>query len=125
MPSLIVLEGPNKGDYYPVTQDQVTVGRLSDCTIQLVDDAVSRRHCTLRFDRNEGRYQLVDNASANGVTLNGERVAEQAFVDDGAKIALGDSTLYFTMREFPDRESALTDQHLKRWFGEEDRQTIG
>lgn len=124
MPSLIVIEGPNKGDYYPINNNAVTIGRLSDCTVQLVDDAVSRRHCTVRFNHDEGRYELIDNASANGVQVNGAKVDQQTLIDDGAEIVLGDSKLHFTLREFPDRESALKDHHLKRWFGEEDRQTL-
>jgi len=124
MPSLIVIEGPNKGDYYPIGDGTTTVGRLSDCTIQLVDDAVSRRHCTVRFDHDAGRYQVVDNASANGVRIAGEDVQETAYIDDGAEIVVGDSRLLFTLREFPDRESALKDHNLRRWFGEEDRPTL-
>ena len=54
-----------------------------------------------------------------------QRASEvEVFLDDGAEISLGDSRLLFTLREFPDRESALKDHNLRRWFGEEDRPTL-
>lgn len=125
MPSLIVTTGPNKGDYYPIAEGaSVSIGRLAECTVQLVDDSVSRKHCVLSFDRGAGRYAVEDQGSSNGTEVNGERLEGLTHIDDGAMIGCGDSGVLFTLREFPDKESALTDQHLKRWFGEDERSTM-
>lgn len=125
MPSLIVTSGPNKGDYYPITTSgQISIGRLAECTVQLLDDSVSRQHCTVAFDRAEGRFVVSDHGSANGTEVNGEGIEGPTHIDDGTVIGVGDSALLFTMREYPDKESALKDQHLKRWFGENERGTM-
>ena len=125
MPSLIVTTGPNKGDYYPIAEGaNVSIGRLADCTVQLVDDSVSRKHCVLSFDRAAGRYAVEDQGSSNGTEVNGEKLDGATHIDDGAMIGCGDSGVLFTLGGLGDRESALRDQEGKRWFGGEGRATM-
>ncbi len=124
MASILVVKGPNKGDYYPVQKGRMTVGRLAGCTIQVVDDSVSREHCALEFDKATSKLTVIDRGSSFGVKINTEKVDGQALASDGDEIVIGDSSLLFTTRDFDNRESALKDQHLKRWFGEDNRQTI-
>jgi hypothetical protein len=51
--------------------------------------SVSRRHAAVRDD-GEGGYELVDLGSANGTTLNGERVGDRPLaLEDGDRIELG------------------------------------
>jgi hypothetical protein len=52
------------------------IGRREDCTIPVPDDTqLSRQHCNLR--RHDGRWYVVDLASANGTFVDGERVLER------------------------------------------------
>ncbi len=124
MASILVVKGPNKGDYYPVNKPRMTVGRLAECTIQILDDAVSREHCVLELEADKKKLRVIDRGSSHGTLVNGTKIEGEALAGDGDEISLGDSTLLFTTRDFDDRESALKDQHLKRWFGEDQRQTI-
>lgn len=125
MPSIIVISGPNKGDYYPLAgKRQWSVGRLATCDIQIVDDAVSRDHCTLEVGDSGLFLTIRDRESSHGTLVNGRRIAEPVEAKDGDQITVGESTIVVSSRDFPDRESALKDQHLKRWFSEEGRQTL-
>jgi pSer/pThr/pTyr-binding forkhead associated (FHA) protein len=125
MASIIVVSGPNKGDYYPLTgKRQWSVGRLASCNIQIVDDSVSREHCVLELAANGFSLAVRDKGSSHGTLLNGKKLAADGEANDGDEITVGHSTLLFTTRDFPDRESALKDQHLKRWFGEGERRTV-
>lgn len=125
MASIIVVEGANKGDYYPLSgKRRWTVGRLAERNIQIVDNSVSREHCTLELDESGHFLTITDHGSSHGTFLNNERITESRQARDGDEIGLGSSKMLFTSRDFPDRESALKHQHLKRWFGEDVRQTM-
>lgn len=58
------------------TGDVLVAGRSADCDVQLPQDEVSRRH--VRFERVEGRYEVVDLGSVNGTFVNGKRVERHA-----------------------------------------------
>ncbi|MHC4948589.1 MAG: FHA domain-containing protein [Planctomycetota bacterium] len=105
MPSILVIEGPNEGDYYPLGRRTLVVGRDEKCPIQLVDDLVSRKHLQIRFEEPRTYYAL-DMKSANGVIVNGHAVTVDTRLADGDVIELGSSQLLFSDREFPDRDSA-------------------
>ena len=125
MASIIVVGGPNKGDYYPMAgKRHWTVGRRSSCDIQVVDDGVSRDHFAVDLDEGGTTITVRDLESSQGTLLNGKKLTEPTQATDGAVIGVGKSSLLFTTKDFPNRESALKDQHLKRWFGEDHMQTI-
>lgn len=58
------------------TGDALVAGRSADCDVQLAQDEVSRRH--VRFERVEGRYEVVDLGSVNGTFVNGKRIERHA-----------------------------------------------
>ncbi len=71
MPTLIVIDCRTREEkVYALEQDQVTIGRHPDCDIALVDNAISRRHAEIVYDRHD--YYLVDLESGNGTRLNGK-----------------------------------------------------
>ena len=53
-------------------EDEVIIGRVPDCDIQLLVDNVSRKHARILY-RNE-EYQIEDLGSTNGVYVNGIKV---------------------------------------------------
>ncbi|HTV00638.1 MAG TPA: FHA domain-containing protein [Luteitalea sp.] len=63
-----------------------TVGRSAECDVQLDDEHVSRKH--LRVAVIDGHWTFTDLQSANGLFLNGARVASGA-VGDGVTIRMG------------------------------------
>jgi len=65
---------------------ELTIGRSPDCSLPVADAAMSRRHARVAL-RQESAF-VVDNASANGVFVGGERVAER-LLGDGGRFRLG------------------------------------
>ena len=64
----------------------IIAGRTVQCDLQLDDPSVSRRHCSLSFDR--GVLQIKDLESANGTFVN-ERQVREATARPGDLIRLG------------------------------------
>ena len=80
------------GDTVTVSDDPVTVGRLSECEIMLDDSHVSRRHAEIRKDGDA--FVVVDLGSSNGTRVNGTKVNEQV-LNDGDEIQVGNTALRF------------------------------
>ena len=87
---LLVLSGPQFGDIFPLTTGKdLIIGRRDDADLVIGDDAVSRRHATIRVE-GEGAV-LRDLASANGTFVDGVRRID-ARLSDGARIQIGGAT---------------------------------
>ena len=121
MASIIVVAGPNEGDYYPLGSRTMVAGRDESCPIQIVDELVSRKHLQIRQEPSSGHFHALDMQSANGVYVNGHRIQGDTPLADGDMIELGNSKLMFTLTDFRDRESAL--QHFKQ-RGERGKSTL-
>jgi pSer/pThr/pTyr-binding forkhead associated (FHA) protein len=121
MASIIVVTGPQKGDYYPLGRRTNVIGRSESLPVQILDERVSRKHMKIRFDADSGRYYACDMDSRHGVSVNGTRIHVDAALNDGDYITIGKTSIMFTLKDFPDRESALS--HFKK-FGERERPTI-
>ncbi len=106
MSSLVVISGPSEGDYYPLGQRTVVIGRDEACPIQIVDDLVSRKHMQIRHDVDAGGFVATDMKSANGMMVNGREIAGEIALEDGDLIEIGKSRINFYATEFADRESA-------------------
>lgn len=72
----------------PFVGAELTLGRHESNNVPLPERNVSRRHA--RLIREKGELHLEDLNSANGVFLNGERVAATARVHEGDEIRIGD-----------------------------------
>ncbi len=121
MASILVVTGPNQGDYYPLGNRTIVVGRDEGCPIQIVDERVSRKHVQIRFDQADGRYRALDMKSGNGTVVNDRRISEAVNLADGDVIAIGVSELMFMAVDFPDRETAF-EHYRKR--GERTKSTV-
>ena len=121
MASILVVTGPNQGDYYPLGRRTIVVGRDEGCPIQIVDERVSRKHVQIRFDQADGRYHALDMKSGNGTVVNDCRISEAVSLADGDVIAIGVSELMFMAVDFPDRETAF-EHYRKR--GERTKSTV-
>lgn len=75
MPKLLISFPDGPEQTYELTESTVTVGRVSDNTIQIDHASVSSHHAELI--EADGEYRLKDLDSTNGTRLNGERVTEE------------------------------------------------
>lgn len=92
MPSLIILQGPDKGRTLKTDDDVVLIGRGSD-QIALTDQTVSRRHAELRIE--SGGWVLADLNSANGTFVNGVRMQRPVRLKHGDQIRVGATLMVF------------------------------
>ncbi|MGD0573398.1 MAG: FHA domain-containing protein [Sedimentisphaerales bacterium] len=121
MASLIVLDGPQKDDYYPLGRRTNVIGRDEALMIQILDERVSRKHLQISYDKDKNEYRAIDMSSKHGVLINGNKIKEETCLVDGDYITIGAITLWFTVSDFPDKESALS--HYKK-VGERSRPTF-
>ena len=106
MPSLVVTLDKAIGDHYKLTEALVSVGREDDCTIQILDEKVSRKHLQIRFDPATKLHYAGDYRSANGVFVNGKQLLTDVALNDGDRIRIGETTLIYFVADFPDKAAA-------------------
>jgi two-component system, NtrC family, response regulator HydG len=99
--------GPLDGKTFPLTEDQLSIGREPCNQISLLDSLVSRRHCVIR--RAGQGFQIEDLDSRNSTFVNNVPVKERLLAD-GDQIRIGKSTLVF---QGPDKEAANGNASLK------------
>ncbi len=75
MPKLKIMM-PEMGEVtHELSDEAITLGRVSDNMIQVENDSVSSRHAQLNLSDN-GHYQLQDLGSTNGTRVNGAPVSD-------------------------------------------------
>ncbi len=72
-----------------VDRPEMVAGRHSDVDLRLPLPDVSRRHC--RFVWQEGRWQVIDLNSLNGLWVN-ERLVQHAYLEQGDRLRIGSFT---------------------------------
>jgi hypothetical protein len=85
----IVLAG---GRSVPLTQPEVTIGRLPECDVVVEDPGASRQHARIR--RTDGGFVLVDLGSTNGTLVNDVPIQEHV-LENGDHITIGETVLEF------------------------------
>lgn len=90
---LVVVVGPTPGQEYPLDRDHVTIGRSEDATISINHSSVSRLHAEL-IALGNGRYEIIDKGSANGIRVNGVDL-RRGILEAGDALELGDVRLRF------------------------------
>lgn len=105
MPSLLILQGPDKGVRLHVDGSAVQLGRTSE-KLPLTDFTVSRRHAELRPS---GRgWMIEDIRSANGTYLNGIRIERPTRLKHGDQIRLGGTVMVWDASEETTLRSSST-----------------
>ena len=92
---LFVQKGLDEGKQFPLVGRSVSLGSGPDNAIRLADGAVSGKHAGLSIE--EGRFEIVDLGSRNGVLVNGRRTPRR-LLEDGDVITLGVTELKFEKR---------------------------
>ena len=75
---------------YALTRDEITIGRRSDCTVQLMDPQVAPLHA--RLVRSTDGWRVVDAGSGRATVVDGEAVASAPFAL-GDRLRIGPFTL--------------------------------
>ncbi len=92
---LVVLDGPLKGNVYPLDletwrSNELILGRSQDCHILVSDNHISKQHS--RFFLEEDRWHFEDLGSRNGVLLNGVRM-QRGPLSPGDRLQVGNMTM--------------------------------
>lgn len=90
---LVVVVGPQPGAEFPLNQDHITIGRSEDATISINHSSVSRVHAEL-IALGNGRFEIIDKGSANGIRVNGVDL-RRGILEAGDALELGDVRLRF------------------------------
>ena len=107
MASLILTAGPGVDSYYPLGRRTMVVGRDEGVPVQLLDPHVSRKHFQILYREQTELFYLLDMKSRHGTYVNGRPVDGETPLCNNDAITVGGTTLLFTTRDFPDRQSAL------------------
>jgi hypothetical protein len=83
-----------------------TIGRLSDNTIAIRDEHVSRRHCAIVVHQ-DGRVEVYDVASKNGTIVNGKKINGPTALKNGDVISLCTRKLVFIVNPINDPLAGL------------------
>ncbi|MBD3345325.1 MAG: FHA domain-containing protein [Chitinivibrionales bacterium] len=78
---------------YDIQEPVITIGRLPENTISIVNMGVSRRHARIEKDPSGG-YQIIDLNSLNGTFVNNRKINKGA-LGVGDKITIGKYTIIF------------------------------
>jgi pSer/pThr/pTyr-binding forkhead associated (FHA) protein len=90
---LVVLAGPSQGQEYVLSGQRVVIGRGEECEVPINHPSVSRVHAEIR-PIGDGRWEIVDLGSANGVRLNGVELPA-SLLDARDVVELGDVVMKF------------------------------
>ena len=106
-PALVFLSGELIAVPIPLEREEVILGRALEADVRVNDTQVSRQHARVTSLKKEGaiptEYVLTDLASRNGTFLNGRRVTSER-LQNGDKIAIGETILRFDLLDEIDRE---------------------
>lgn len=107
MASILVVSGPSEGLYYPLGKRSTVIGRDEGCSVQVLDERVSRKHVQIRFDDGRNVYIALDMKSANGLYINGRKIEGDCDLRDNDELQIGNTKILFMDAEFPDKLSAM------------------
>ncbi len=91
-PRLTFVQGQGNLDFIDLGQDEVSIGRGSQCTIVIEDKKASRKHA--QITKTESGYRITDLDSGNGTLVNTIKIKE-ADLDSGDVIQIGETILQF------------------------------
>jgi predicted component of type VI protein secretion system len=95
----VMRTGPNPGKSFPLTKDELSLGRDISNDIVINDAEVSRHHA--RIYRQAGGFVLEDTGSTNGTFVNGQRLMGPHMLRPGEMILLGENiSLIFEAYQF-------------------------
>lgn len=97
MPTIHILNGPEKGQSYNLINETIDIGRSPENDINMADRSISRKH--LRIHREGNAYFIRDLQSTNGTYVNDQQITpgKEVKVEEGIPIAVGN--IFFTINK--------------------------
>ncbi|MEM9797849.1 MAG: FHA domain-containing protein [Pseudomonadota bacterium] len=102
---ILVVDGPGRGESFPLSTGMSPIGRGDDQIVQLDfgDSAISRsNHAAVVYDPDERSFLLGHGGKSNIVRLNGKPVISNEALKSGDEIKIGETTLRFVALCGPD-----------------------
>lgn len=122
MAMLVFTEGPAIGQRFKLEKHRlVMLGRDASCTIQIVDQQLSRNHLQIEYVEGEDRHYAIDFNSKNGVHVNEQRIENRTPLRDCDVIRIGDSTIVYTT---DDSDDARHVRDTSKRFGQGHQHTM-
>jgi predicted component of type VI protein secretion system len=84
----VMRSGPNAGKVFPLTVQEVSIGRDNSNTVAINDAEVSRKHAKMTLHGNA--YVIQDLGSTNGTYVNGTRVTATQVLNPGDSVSFGE-----------------------------------
>ena len=92
MPKLIIQKGAKAGQQFELYQDIINIGRASSNNIIIDDPQASRNHAQIR---REGNVYIIYDSSTNGTFVNGHRIEQKFYLQEGDQITIGNTVFSF------------------------------
>ena len=92
---VLVYEGPDGTQRFPVTRRPMLIGRGAGADVRLGDLSLSARHCSL--EPSGSGWKVVDLGSRNGTFVN-DVLVKQRKLGDGDRVRLGRAQFRFMLR---------------------------
>jgi pSer/pThr/pTyr-binding forkhead associated (FHA) protein len=91
--TLVVRQGPQAGMSFPLSGNQIVIGREEGMDIALQDPESSRRHALISW--RGGQFVIEDLGSTNGSFVNGVQITAPQVLNPGDSIGIGQTALVF------------------------------
>jgi hypothetical protein len=92
---LVALNGPSRGESFPVRMGRNVIGRDRRSDIAINDDQASSHHADLVFRPEERRFILMDHNSTNGTYVNELEIEPRRDLDEKDVIRIGSHRFLF------------------------------
>ena len=108
MDKLVLLQD-GQATPFEISEDEMIIGRLPECEIQLPSNMVSRKHAVLK--RSGEDVFIEDLGSGNGTFLNGQRIDQSTMLKGNDRLKFGPILMRFESDRFDDSESSSVIKH--------------
>ncbi len=91
--TLVIRQGPQAGMSFPLTGNQMIIGREEGLEIALQDPESSRRHSRVTWQGHQ--FIIEDLGSTNGTFVNGVQITTPHALNPGDSVGVGQTALVF------------------------------
>ena len=91
--TLVVRQGAQAGMSFPLTGNQIVIGREEGVDVILQDPEASRRHSRITWQGSQ--FIIEDMGSTNGTFVNGVQITSPQLLNSGDSIGIGQTALVF------------------------------
>ncbi len=110
--ALVTIYEPEGNRYVGLFGDKVTLGRSTECDIQLNDNLTSRFHASIQ--REQQQFVIQDLNSNNGLFINDKRVYQGQALKDGDYLTIGQTRIEFSAPQRSAPQTPIADKG-KEW----------